>query len=302
MENNFLVSVTVLSYNSSATIIETLESIKSQTYQNIELIVSDDCSSDNTVELCHKWISSNRGRFVRTELLTVERNTGVCANGNRALAVCRGLWQKGIAADDILLPSCVEDFVLYVIQNPEAKWVSSYVRVYRDNFDETNCIKRKGMYSQSFFDYSVEQQLHLMACRNVLYSPSLFFNVAMKRELGGYDEKYVAEDYAFFLRALEKGYKCYFMPKETVGYRIHNSLAHSEKNLFNYHFQVEARKMRKDLSFKYLTKTEKLGLRMIWCLEDVIEKLGLNKKSKCMDYVYTKSKNIIIRLFLLRAK
>lgn len=302
MENNFLVSVTVLSYNSSATIIETLESIKSQTYQNIELIVSDDCSSDNTVELCHKWISSNRGRFVRTELLTVDKNTGVSANGNRALAACHGLWQKGIAADDILLPNCIEDFVLYVIKNPEAKWVSSYVRVYRDYFDDENCIKRKGIYSKLFFDYPVEQQLHLMVRRNVLYAPSLFFNVAMKREVGGYDTKYIAEDYPFYIHALEKGYKCYFMPKESVGYRIHDSIVHSKKHLFNYHFQVEARKMRKDLSFKYMTKKEKLGLKLIWCLEDIIEKMGLNKNTKYMNYVYTKSRNIIIRLFLLRAK
>ena len=298
MENSCLVSVTVLAYNSAATIIETLESIKSQTYHNIELIVSDDCSSDNTVELCHKWIDNNNGRFVRTELLTVERNTGVCANGNRALAVCRGLWKKGIAADDILLPNCIEDFIAFLNDNPSALWVSSYIREYRDSFDEANCIMRNGIYSQRFFDFPVEQQLHLMACRNVLYAPSIFFNVAMMRELGGFDEKYVAEDYVFYMRALEKGYRCYFMPKETVGYRIHNSLAHSKKHLFNYFFQVEARKMRKDLSFKYLTKTEKLGLRMIWCLEDIIEKMGLNKNTKYMNYVYTKSRNIIVRFLL----
>ena len=43
-----LVTIAVVTYNSSQTILETLESVKEQTYKNIELIISDDCSSDNT--------------------------------------------------------------------------------------------------------------------------------------------------------------------------------------------------------------------------------------------------------------
>ena len=72
--NQPLVSVTVITYNSSKTVLETLDSIKAQTYQNLELIVSDDCSTDDTVELCRNWIEQNKERFVRTELLTVEKN------------------------------------------------------------------------------------------------------------------------------------------------------------------------------------------------------------------------------------
>lgn len=55
-----LVSVSVITYNSAKTVLETLESIKAQTYQNLELIVSDDCSTDNTVELCRNWIEQNK--------------------------------------------------------------------------------------------------------------------------------------------------------------------------------------------------------------------------------------------------
>ena len=46
-----LVSIVVATYNSAKTVIETLESIKAQTYDNIELIVSDDCSQDNTIDV-----------------------------------------------------------------------------------------------------------------------------------------------------------------------------------------------------------------------------------------------------------
>lgn len=73
-----LVSVSVITYNSAKTVIETLDSIKAQTYQNIELIVSDDCSTDNTVEICRDWLTKNEKRFVRMELITVEKKHRSC--------------------------------------------------------------------------------------------------------------------------------------------------------------------------------------------------------------------------------
>lgn len=74
-EKNPLVSIIVITYNSAKYVLETLESAKAQTYQNIKLIVSDDCSTDNKIEICRKWLEKNKGRFVRTELITVEQNT-----------------------------------------------------------------------------------------------------------------------------------------------------------------------------------------------------------------------------------
>ncbi len=66
----------VITYNSSKFVNETLESAKNQSYENIELIVSDDCSTDDTVEICKNCIERNMQRFTRTELLTVKKNTG----------------------------------------------------------------------------------------------------------------------------------------------------------------------------------------------------------------------------------
>ena len=63
--NGPLITVAIVTYNSSEFIVETLESIKSQTYHNIELIISDDCSTDTTVELCSNWIKENATHFVK---------------------------------------------------------------------------------------------------------------------------------------------------------------------------------------------------------------------------------------------
>ena len=126
---NPLVSVGVLTYNSSKTVLETLESIKAQTYQNIELIISDDASKDNTVEICKEWVEKNKDRFVRCEILTVPENTGIPANVNRRIAASRGEWSKGIAADDALLPDCIENFINYVKEHPEAEIIFAKAKI-----------------------------------------------------------------------------------------------------------------------------------------------------------------------------
>ena len=72
-----LVSVPVLTYNAAEFVEDTLESIFNQTYQNIELIISDDCSKDTTVALVENWCSQPRvkKRFVEIKIITVPKNT-----------------------------------------------------------------------------------------------------------------------------------------------------------------------------------------------------------------------------------
>ena len=65
---NDLVSVIVVSYNSEKTIIETLDSILMQTYKNIEIVVSDDKSSDRTISIVKEWMQKN-GSAVKTKIV-----------------------------------------------------------------------------------------------------------------------------------------------------------------------------------------------------------------------------------------
>lgn len=76
MDNNQLlplVTVCVVTYNSEDFILETLESIKNQTYKNFELIISDDGSSDNTLTVAKKWLEKNDKYFVRTHVVSTEK-------------------------------------------------------------------------------------------------------------------------------------------------------------------------------------------------------------------------------------
>ena len=113
-----LVSVIVITYNSSNYVLETLESAKAQTYKNIELIISDDGSTDTTVGICKNWINQNKERFVAVKCITTGNNTGIAPNCNRGLKEAKGEWLKFIAGDDILMDSCIERNMDFVQNSP----------------------------------------------------------------------------------------------------------------------------------------------------------------------------------------
>ena len=130
-KNHPLVSVFVVTYNAGEYICETLDSIKSQTYDNIELIVSDDHSSDNTVSIVNEWVEKNKERFFRTEIMTVDHNTGVSANYNRAVRACRGEWVKNVDGDDLLTDDCIQLNINYVNEHQETKLVFSNAWIFK---------------------------------------------------------------------------------------------------------------------------------------------------------------------------
>ena len=115
-----LVSVIVLSYRSAETMIKILDSIKSQTYPNIELIITDDCSPDESVEVAKRWIDANQGCLTAIKLVTAEQNTGIPGNINRALEQATGDYLKLIAADDYMTEEAIQEYVSFCEQNPKA--------------------------------------------------------------------------------------------------------------------------------------------------------------------------------------
>lgn len=256
--NRPLVSVVVITYNSATTVVETLDSIKQQTYKNIELIISDDCSKDDTVELCRKWIESNQGYFVRTNIITVEHNTGTSANCNRGCRDAHGEWIKLIAADDRLLPNCISDYIDYIHDNPDAKIIFSKVIP----FGNLEKIKNKETDwawaddSLLFKRFNKRRMSMLLCFRNPLPAASLFMKSETLWELGGYDESIpLIEDWPLLIRATnEAGIEICFMNKETAEYRFSEaSITHGTTNRnFSYSYNKCEKLGRHYLQKRYL--------------------------------------------------
>ena len=217
-----LVSVAVVTYNSSRTVLETLDSIANQTYQNLELIVSDDCSTDNTVEMCRNWIEAHKDRFVRTVLLTFDKNTGVSANMNRGADACQGEWVKDIAGDDVLMPDCIETYVDYIREHAEAVCVFAKIEVFGGDLEEKRSIEEYYAIGEKLFSWSVEEQYDFITLeRNWIPAPTAFYNRAKTIALGiRCDERIpLYEDVPKWINYLKAGVHFDYINKATVRYR-----------------------------------------------------------------------------------
>lgn len=123
MEKEPLVSVCIPAYNNAAYISETITSILGQTYQNLELVICDDKSKDNTVEVIRSFEDQ------RIRLFCNEKNLGMSGNWNNCLSRCSGEFVKLVCADDMLAPDCLEKEVAALVKHPQAVMAESDTRL-----------------------------------------------------------------------------------------------------------------------------------------------------------------------------
>lgn len=230
-----LVSVLVICYNSSKFVTATLDSIKNQLYVNIELIISDDCSTDNTVEICREWLTANKDRFLNTDVLTIEENTGTSNNINRAVKKAKGEWIKIIAGDDILLKTAIKDYVSCINKQTNVRFLFAKIIGFKEL--ESNCEINHDIlrdYSE-YFQLNAIEQYHQLIRDNFIAAPSSFIYKASLEKIGLFDEEIAyMDDYPLWIKASMNGFKLSFLEKATVMYRIHsNNISKPNKKYIN---------------------------------------------------------------------
>lgn len=247
MKENPLVSIVVITYNSSKYVLDTLESIKAQTYQNIELIVSDDCSKDNTIEICEKWINKNKKHFIDTLIITSDHNTGVSANCNRGYKAAKGEWIKGIAGDDLLLPDCIQTNINY-IQKHKTDILFSRTIPFTNDQSPIPYIP----FNYNIFKLKNKDFLIALTIKNYLPAPSAFINRSFFNSIGGYEETIpLLEDWPFWIKSLYNHAIINFINCDTTLYRMHQGSLSS----FNRNEKMEESiKLCADYRLKYQKK------------------------------------------------
>lgn len=107
-----LVSVIMPSYNTAKYIGETIKSVQAQTYENWELIIVDDCSTDNTDTAVEPFLSDERIRYLKNS-----RNSGAAVSRNYALREAKGKWIAFLDSDDLWLPDKLEKQINFMTEN-----------------------------------------------------------------------------------------------------------------------------------------------------------------------------------------
>jgi glycosyltransferase involved in cell wall biosynthesis len=111
-----LVSVLITSYNREKYIAEAIESVLNSTFTDYELIIVDDCSTDNTLQVANVYASKD----ARIKLYRNERNVGQFGNRNKAIELASGKYIKFLDSDDTIAPIGLETMVNAMVNFPDA--------------------------------------------------------------------------------------------------------------------------------------------------------------------------------------
>lgn len=233
-----LVSIIVISFNSSKFIIETLDSIVNQTYKNIELIICDDCSTDNTTSIISNWIKENKVDF-NIKLNFSNINNGISGNLQIGIEQSNGIWIKPIAADDILMPYTIEKFIDYVINYDSISVFSSDILCFgTKHFDQTfidyiNSSKTIANKNKSF-----RAQYRILKFNNFIFAPTIFYKKSAIDEIGGMDlEIPNLDDWPLLLNFTKNKFRIFYIDLKLVKYRLHDESVQKSKKI-NYSYSI----------------------------------------------------------------
>jgi glycosyltransferase involved in cell wall biosynthesis len=190
-EKNPIASVIAICFNHEKYLIECLQSVVNQTYKNVELIIVDDFSTDNSREEILEFIKENPN----CQVIFNENNIGNCRSFNKAFKISKGRYIIDLSTDDVLMPNRIEEQV-YLMES-----VSNVGVV----FSDANFINEKSEYIGNF-----RKNLKLPignVYEDVLAGKCFTMPVTgmMRRtileQLNGYDETLAYEDFDFWVRS-----------------------------------------------------------------------------------------------------
>lgn len=279
-----LVSIIVITYNSAEYVVEALNSARDQTYKNIELIISDDCSQDSTVEICRTWLEINQKYFVKSKIISATRNAGIPANCNKGIESSNGTWVKIIAGDDVITQDCISKYIAHVKLHPEKLVLFSDVEHYFETFSETN---KQPPYPTSRLRISqrsitASEQFEVLLRVNKVWAGSLFFSKKIFSMVGMFDDTLKRwEDRPMLLKLTKNNIKIHFLNFVSCKYRINlNSVQRSKsKSELLTPFQLERDRYYLENYVQYLPFIERMSKTILIKQVLLLEKLNMNKSN-----------------------
>jgi glycosyltransferase involved in cell wall biosynthesis len=214
-----LVSCMVTCYNQARFVTECLEAVKAQNYPNLELIVNDDASQDDSVAVIEEWLGKNG---IPHLFLKSATNQGICRSVNNVLRRTHGKYISGIAADDVWLPGKLRTQVEMLEALPPKVGVVYSDALQMDQQGRLLPLRFMEADGRSFGSGVVPQgNIHLALWQgNNFIAP---MTTLTRREcfdrVGLYDESLFAEDWDMWLR-LSRHYEFAYSPEVSAKYRV----------------------------------------------------------------------------------
>ena len=212
---NPLVTVVCLCYNHAAFVRQAVESVVRQTYRNIQIILADDASSDDSVP----EIQVLKSTYPEIELLLLPKNLGNCKAFNEAFKLAKGEYIIDFATDDLMMPDRIERQVAFF------KSLDSTVGLI---FTDANYIDETGAFIRNHFEYLLQKGLISQIPQGDVYrdllttyfipGPTMMVRKEVFATLNGYDETLSYEDFDFWIRS-SRIYRYAFLNQQTTSIR-----------------------------------------------------------------------------------
>ncbi|MBE6196110.1 MAG: glycosyltransferase family 2 protein [Rikenellaceae bacterium] len=221
--SNSLVSIITPTYNCGRFIEETIKSVQAQTYTEWEMIISDDCSTDDTREVIAPYLESDP----RIKYICNEKNSGAAITRNNALKVAKGRWIAFLDSDDLWLPEKLERQIRFMEENGYAFSYTEYSEI-NEKSEELGVkvsgpkkITKWGMYGYCW-----------PGCLTVMYDADVVGLIQIE------DIK-KNNDYAMWLKVILKA-DCFLYKENLARYRKRGGSIsnHSYKALVNWHYKL----------------------------------------------------------------
>ena len=230
-----LISIIVISYNHAKYLKECLDSCLNQSYNKIEVIVSDDNSSDGSQGVIKTYV--NRYPSIVKAVLS-SCNYGIAKTFNSAILACSGEWVKVIACDDKLRVECVRVFSDEI----KAKGISHGIIFSNMSRFTPDGKSRTVTPCKNFFELDQSGKVRSLLISNQLTAPSSFLHRRSIIEIGLADERFaMIEDYPLWLKAAQKNLPFYYIDRVTVDYREYESVSNSKKTIGNLRYYSSVR-------------------------------------------------------------
>jgi glycosyltransferase involved in cell wall biosynthesis len=203
------VSVLLPVYNAAGFIAQTIESILAQTFTDFELLLINDGSSDESVQIIEQFTDP------RIRLVHNERNLGLIETLNRGAALARGKYIARMDADDVALPQRLEKQVAFLDQHSGIHVVAAFVDFINTDAEVT------GSWSTDRAANTEAAIRNLMPQTNCIAHPAVMMRTETLRQFLYSPAQKGAEDYDLWLRLLAAGKRIAKIEEVLLHYRIH---------------------------------------------------------------------------------
>jgi glycosyltransferase involved in cell wall biosynthesis len=211
MSKKDLVSVIMPNYNGAKYISEAIESVISQTYPFWELIIVDDCSTDNSVNIIDEYVAKDK----RTKLIKLPNNTGTAIARNTGIEVAIGQYIAFLDCDDVWLPYKLQKQVQFMRDNDIALTYSAYYVI--DEYGNVKGIRN----IKERISYKDLLKTNWIGNLTGIYNAQKFGKILM--------ENVRHEDYTLWLKILKKVKYAFGINEPLAKYRVLSSSYSSNK-------------------------------------------------------------------------